>query len=244
MELGRLQLPIAGTYSGDSDASHAAAHNAFYLLQRELSRSPGEASFVASAAITKGQAVNLDSGLLRLADASLSRPAIGIALSGGIAGDKIRIMLVGGYVQGLTGLTANSLVYLGNAGALLFVRPVSGLVQSLGFALSTTEMFVLVSSDLATIGGGGGGSTLAATVTVTAPATTTLEHVEQVAFVGCTPAKKILVSLAPALSSDENEPVDLRILSLSAVAGTDVATISLIFDEQTSGPIQLHLLAV
>lgn len=242
MELGKLQLPIAATYAGDSDASHAAMHNSFFLLQRELSRSPGEATFLASATIAKGQAVNLFNGALRLADASLSRPAIGIALSGGIAGSKIRIMLIAGYVQGLTGLVANSLVYLGNAGALLFTRPVSGLVQSLGFALSTTELFWLVSSDLATIGGGS--STLAATVTVTVPAVTALEHVETVAFVGCTPALKILVSLAPALPSEENEPVDLRILSMSAVAGTDTATVSLVFDEQTSGPIKLHLLAV
>lgn len=242
MELGRLKLPIAATYDGDSDASHAAAHNAFYLLQRELLRSPGEATFIASAAITKGQAVNLNSGQLRLADASLSRPAIGVAMSSGGIGTSVRVMLVAGYVQGLTGLTANSLVYLGNAGALLFTRPASGLVQSLGFALSTTELFVLITSDMVPIGGSS--SSLAATVTVTAPAASTLEHVEQVAFVGCTPAKIIIACLAPALISDENEPVDLAILSLSAVAGTDVATISLVFAEQTSGPIKINLLAV
>ncbi len=214
MELGRLQLPVAATYAGDSDASHVAAHNAFYLLQRDLARSPGEATFVASVTVVKGQAVNLNNGELRLADASLSRPAIGIALSGATAGNKARVMLVAGYVQGLAGLTANSLVYLGNAGALLFTRPVSGLVQSLGFALSTTEMFVLVSSDLATIGGGGGATLEVATVTV--PFATT-DHLATVVDAAVTPTTKIALSPGVYPQTGENSGSDIS-FAVEAIA--------------------------
>ena len=240
MEFGKLQLGLPPTTPTLPEL--AELYTAFYLLQRELSSIAGTATLKTSTAIAKGQAVNLSGGLLRLADASLSRPAIGVAISGAASGAKCQFMLHSGYIRGLTGLTADAIAYLGNAGAITFTRPASGIIQHLGFSVSATELFVSVGGD--PVADSGGGSGLAATVVVTAPAAATLEHVETVAFVGCTPAKKLLVSLAPALPSDENEPVDLRVLSLSAVAGTDVATVSLIFDELTSGPIKLHLLAV
>lgn len=240
MDLGKLNLPIAAQYNGDLVDTLIDLHAAFFLLQKELAVTTGTASLVAEVNIAKGQAVSLNNGLLRLADASLSRPAIGIAMQSVSAGARCKFMLAAGYVAGLTGLTANGIAYLGNAGAITFTRPVSGVVQSLGIAISTTELFVCISSDLTPASSGGGATAL--TVTITVPAAGQREHTETVAAVGCTPTSKLLVCLAPALDSEENDPITLDVVSLSAVSGTDQATISIAFSEETSGPIKLNLL--
>lgn len=145
MDLGKLKLRLGSTYQGDADAALQDIFSSFGNLNRELARMPGVGAIEASATITAGQAVNINSGLLRPADASLSRPAIGIALTGAAIGFKCTVLLGMGYVSGLTGLTLNSSIYLGNAGAFVYAIPGVGMRQSLGFSLSATEMFATIS---------------------------------------------------------------------------------------------------
>lgn len=142
MDIGKAKLQVGTTYAGEPDDAFEDLYTAFVVLQSELAVTPGLSVLPASVAIARGQAVNIFNGQLRLADASLSRPAIGVcALAAGI-GQKATIILGMGYIKGLTGLTINSSVYLGNAGALLFAKPGAGFIQCLGYSLSATELWV------------------------------------------------------------------------------------------------------
>lgn len=91
--------------------------------------------------------------------------------------------------------------------------------------------------------GGSSGSSLSATVTVTVPARR-MEHTETVPFAGCTALKLLLVSLAAHADTDENDAELLDVSGMSAIPGTDAATITVAFREPTSGPIKFNLLAV
>jgi hypothetical protein len=145
MDIGKFKLQLAQTFSGDTKKALTELFLAAGQLGQELAITPGTARILASAAITKGQAVNINSGQVRPADASLSRPAIGIASKGASAGQYCTLIIGSGYISGLSALTANSSIYLGNAGALLFAKPGSGMIQGLGFSLSATELFVTIS---------------------------------------------------------------------------------------------------
>lgn len=90
--------------------------------------------------------------------------------------------------------------------------------------------------------GGGGGLSMVATVTVPWPGS--LEFQGDVVFTGLTSDKKLFISVAPHLDSDENGEDGLSIASMAALAGTALATIKLAFTEKTSGPIKLNLMAV
>ena len=145
MDIGKIKLQVGTTYLGDAEDALADVFTAFGILSTELAVTAGFATLKVGTTVTKGMAANINSGLLRPADASLSRPAIGIVVNGGTAGQPARIMLGMGYVKGLSGLTINSSVYLGNAGALLFAKPGAGMIQGLGYTLSATELFVTIS---------------------------------------------------------------------------------------------------
>jgi len=142
MDIGKAKLQVGTTYAGDVADAFEDLYTAFVVLQSELAVTPGFASLPASVAIARGQAANIFNGQLRLADASLSRPAIGVCALAAGAGQKATILLGMGYAKGLSGLTVNSSVYLGNAGALLFAKPGSGFIQCLGYTLSATELWV------------------------------------------------------------------------------------------------------
>ena len=144
MALGKTPLPIGSVYAGDPEAALADLYLTCSVLGEAQAITPGLASLPAAVAISRGQAVNIFNEQLRLADASLSRPAIGVCVKAAGIGQKATIILGMGYAAGLSGLTANSSVYLGNAGALIFVKPGSGFIQCLGYTLSATEMFVMV----------------------------------------------------------------------------------------------------
>lgn len=144
MDIGKAKLQVGTTFVGDVSDAFEDLYTAFVVLTSELAVTPGFADLPASVAIARGQAVNVFNGQLRLADASLSRPAIGVCVKAAAIGQKATIMLGMGYAKGLTGLTINSSVYLGNAGALLFAKPGAGFIQCLGYTLSATEMFVMV----------------------------------------------------------------------------------------------------
>jgi hypothetical protein len=80
-----------------------------------------------------------------------------------------------------------------------------------------------------------------ATVTVPVAA---FQHSETVAAVGVTPASVVLVSLAPALDADANDPELLDCVSLWATPGTDTITFGLTFAVPTVGPIKLNWSAI
>lgn len=142
MDIGKRTLLVQQTPSQDPAADLRDVYLALQGLATELAITPGIATLPASVAISRGQAVNIFNGVLRLADAASSKPAIGVCIAGASAGQKAIIVLGMGYTGNLTGLTANSSVYLGNAGALLFAKPGAGFIQCLGYSLSTTEMWV------------------------------------------------------------------------------------------------------
>lgn len=87
--------------------------------------------------------------------------------------------------------------------------------------------------------GGGGGSSLGglATVTITNDA---YDWTETVAAIGVTPASRVMVGLAPANDTDENDPLWLSATQMAASAGTDEITISMAFATKEHGPINLH----
>jgi hypothetical protein len=145
MDIGKRVLKIDSVYTGDSARTLFDLVQAITALRDENSVLPGFATITASVAIARGQAVNISASQLRLASAASSIPAIGICIRGAAAGEKAKIILGTGYAASLSGLTAGASIYLGNAGALVFVKPGSGFIQGLGFALSTTEMFVTIS---------------------------------------------------------------------------------------------------
>jgi hypothetical protein len=95
--------------------------------------------------------------------------------------------------------------------------------------------------ELATSSGGGGGLAGTATVTLT---TAAFQHTETVAAVGVTPAKTILVSPAPAVDADQNDPEMLDCVALWGTPGTDTITFGLTFSTRTVGPVKLNWSAV
>lgn len=146
MDLGKVRFPIGSAYNGDSNVSLQDIYTTFSVLQIEFAKLPGTCSIVASAAVTAGKAVNITGGQVKHADAATNLPAVGICVRSAAIGQKAEIIMMTGYIPGLGGLTANTNVYLGNAGALLFAKPGAGFIQGLGYALSTTELFVNISN--------------------------------------------------------------------------------------------------
>lgn len=67
-----------------------------------------------------------------------------------------------------------------------------------------------------------------------------LEHTQTVSAPGVTPSSHILVSLAPAQDTDENDPELLDVTSLWAAPGTDQITIGVTFAVPASGPILIN----
>jgi hypothetical protein len=146
MDLGRLKLPIGQTYPGNEAQALQDVFVAMSLLQKDVLLNTGRIDILASATVNAGKAVAIVSGQVKHADAATPIPAIGICVQGALAGQKAGVIMFAGFISGLTGLTANSWIYLGNAGALLFAKPGAGFIQGLGYALSTTELFVSVSA--------------------------------------------------------------------------------------------------
>lgn len=145
MDIGRLKLPVAGIFRGFNEDSLRELHTSLFLQAKDIAVCPGPAMIEASATVNAGKALNINNGKVRHADAATNLAAIGICIKGALTGQKAQVMLGMGYVGGLSGLTANSSIYLGNAGALLFAKPGAGFIQALGWTLSNTELFVTIS---------------------------------------------------------------------------------------------------
>ena len=150
MAIGKAILPVQAFYGvevEDAVAQHALALD---TLDKELAITPGFARIETSVPIATGQAVAIVGGLLQLADAAGAVPAIGLCTrSATSAGQKASIILGMGLATGLSGLTANASYYLGNAGTIVVGIPVLGMKQSIGYAVSATELFVTISQPFA-----------------------------------------------------------------------------------------------
>jgi hypothetical protein len=153
MDIGKLKFALATTYGGTT-AEHVLQDLliAFGSLNQEVGVTPGFATIPVSETIAVGQAVQIYQNQLRLADANSSKAAIGVCVNGAVVGQRARIILGMGFATGLSGLTPNSSIYLGNAGGLVYTFPAAGYIQGIGFAISATEMFVTISQPLTPAG--------------------------------------------------------------------------------------------
>lgn len=150
MAIGKPTLPQGSYYAGDTDDAISRMFLSLDTLDKELALTPGSARIEVAAAVVAGQAVALVNGLLVPADAAGAVPAIGLCTrSATSAGQKASIILGMGLATGLTGLTVNASYYLGNAGAIVVGIPVLGMKQSIGYAISATELFVTISQPFA-----------------------------------------------------------------------------------------------
>jgi energy-converting hydrogenase Eha subunit C len=89
-------------------------------------------------------AVTIENNILFHADRLIPKVAVGIALETAAIGTPAYFALFAGYVKRFAGLVPNKTYYLDIAGALVDVKPVSGIIQAIGYSLSATEMFVSV----------------------------------------------------------------------------------------------------
>lgn len=80
-------------------------------------------------------------------------------------------------------------------------------------------------------------------LTITVPANS-FEHTEVLAAGSVASSNKIILSLAPSLDTDENDPELLDLLTLSGEAGTGQITVKASFSEPTSGAIKLTYIGV
>ena len=142
MDIGKALLHLGVHPATTAEASFEEIYTAFAVLKVAQTTSPGICRIPTGVDLTAGNAANIYNGVLRLADASLNIPAIGVICADAAVGEPATLMLLSGYLAGLAGLTANASVYLGNAGTLLFARPGAGMIQGLGYTLSTTELLV------------------------------------------------------------------------------------------------------
>jgi len=111
----------------------------------DAAHSAGQCVLPAAVAISRGQLVNVNSdGTLRLADKDAPRPADGIAISSGGIGKKVTYQLLNGYVERLSGLVAGTTYWTGNGGAMLAAAPGAGIKQSIGRAISATELLLSI----------------------------------------------------------------------------------------------------
>jgi hypothetical protein len=92
------------------------------------------------------------------------------------------------------------------------------------------------------------GTTINASASVTFTAATLslgngggkFEHSQIITDAGISPTDKIMVSLAPALDSDENSPEMLSLDTLTATAGSGNLTVLACFREKTSGNVKIN----
>lgn len=144
MATGKRPILIDAGYNGSSEEALKQIVTALNTVKSELAVTPGIGELLAGEAIGIGKAVYIAGSQVFLASAAASQPAIGVSVSSAAAGAKIRFVLGMGYASKLSGLTPNSSVYLGNAGALVYAIPGAGMKQALGWAFSATELFVTV----------------------------------------------------------------------------------------------------
>lgn len=102
----------------------------------------------------------------------------------------------------------------------------------------TGAVFKVSASAWASAGGSSGGGT-GGLATITIP-TARMEWEETVTATGVTGSSRIMLALAPAADTDENDPIMLDVASLSAAPGTDQITVSIAFAVPAQGAIKLN----
>lgn len=152
MDLGREpKLPVFGVpaqvyHFGELIGILEQIRNALALIQDDIRRSPGHVTLPCSVPVAKGQALNIQGGKFRLADRGANIAAHAIAISAGSTTKPARAVLLSGYTGNLSGLTPDTWYWLNNGGAITSVKPATGLIQCLGYALSATEFLVSINS--------------------------------------------------------------------------------------------------
>ncbi len=144
MATGKRPVVIDTGFNGNVEETLKQLVNGMNTLRTELAVTPGIGELTAGDVIPTGRGIYISGSQVYLASAAVAQPAIGISISSAQIGDKVRFILGMGYANKLTGLTPNSSVYLGNAGALVYSIPGAGMKQSLGWTFSATEMFVTI----------------------------------------------------------------------------------------------------
>jgi len=112
-----------------------------------------------------------------------------------------------------------------------FTSALKGLAPASG---GGTANFLRADGSWAAPGGGIGGL-----ATITVP-NSRVEWEETVTATGVTGTSRIMLSLAPALDSDENDPSFLDVMNMSAAPGTGQMTVSMAFRVPAAGPIKLN----
>lgn len=149
MDIGRPRLRVAAIaplINEDTiQDAFADVYNSFQAIGKDMAVQAGRVNLLCSVAVVRGNALNISNSRFILADRTLSRPACAIAIGTAAAGTLCPAVLLSGYAAGFTGLSAGSTYYLGTAGAITTVKPGSGLIQPVGYALSATEMLINIS---------------------------------------------------------------------------------------------------
>jgi hypothetical protein len=154
MDTGKQVLPIGSVYDGAAEEALRTLYIVTGILANEFKITAGTAKIETLVDVVPGEAVGLQTGKLIHADGPTSIPAFGIVSKGALIGQKATIVFGMGHIKGLSGLTPDSIIYTGTAGALLFAAPGAGMVQSIGYAISQSG---------SGSGGGGGVTTVTAT---------------------------------------------------------------------------------
>lgn len=144
MGIGKRPLIVDTIYNGQAEKTLEQTVTALATLRSELAITPGVGELTAGETVPSGKAIYIAGNQVYLASAAAAQPAIGVSISSATLGGKIRFIIGMGLASKLSGLTGNSSVYLGNAGGLVYAIPGAGMKQALGWAFSTTEMFVTV----------------------------------------------------------------------------------------------------
>lgn len=143
---------LVGTMTGidpPDDLEIAAMDPTSYLLGAQASRWYPTVAIVGG--VTRGQVVHISAAnTVTLAVAtSAAGVAIGIANETRANGQKVEVLVGPGLTDSIGGMTAGTLYYLSTTpGAIQNLRPVipGQIVQPIGFALTTTQMLMSISS--------------------------------------------------------------------------------------------------
>lgn len=143
MDVGRLKLELSQTPPRNAtERSLQDLYAAFNALQGDILTSPGPVESITGEAITKGDAIQLRDGKIYKASAAGSIAANGVAKQSAALGATIRCVLLSGLVEVYTGLVAGQWYYLADGGAITAIKPISGMIQGIGVALSESALFV------------------------------------------------------------------------------------------------------
>lgn len=110
--------------------------------------------YIAGVDIGSNRGIVLDNLTAIYADNTITSQAgkfIGISINAVTQGSNV-IIQTSGEIDGFSGLTPNSKIYLQANGVLTSTIPTSGFIQQVGIALSTTKLLINIQPSLVIIG--------------------------------------------------------------------------------------------